>query len=157
MCKIKRDEINYKKDRTVCKSCYNKMKRKSDYNTLIQASNIDNVNNEIFTPRKQKHENNPIIQHMKVMPIFVLVHETLAEKYCMWKTLDKIVNKRPIFLINRSPNQNPVYKTSNEIKPINKYKGSVVFFDEKLGALNSSEIDELFTRKRQEKFNRLFN
>ena len=33
-CKIKIDENNYKKDRTVCKSCYNKKKRKNEYNTL---------------------------------------------------------------------------------------------------------------------------
>ena len=59
-------------------------------------------------------------------------------------------NKRPIHIITRSPNQYPNYKTSTDIKPINKYKGSVVIFDDMLGAKNSSQIDEFFTRGRHE-------
>ena len=38
----------------------------------------------------------------------------------------------------------------NQIKPINKYKGSVVVFDDMLGSKNSSQIDEFFTRGRHE-------
>ena len=68
----------------------------------------------------------------------------------MLKVLDKIGNKRPIHIITRSPNQYPNYKTSNEIKPINNYKGSVVKFDDMLGARSSSQIDEIFTRGRHE-------
>ena len=62
--------------------------------------------------------------------------------------LEKNGNKRPIHIITRSPNQYPNYKTSIEIKPINKYKGSVAVFDDMLGARNSSKIDEYFTRSR---------
>ena len=68
----------------------------------------------------------------------------------MLKVLEKIGSKRPIHIITRSPNQYPNYKTSNEIKPINIYKGSVVIFDDMLGAKNSSQIDEVFTRGRHE-------
>ena len=68
----------------------------------------------------------------------------------MLKVLEKIGNKSPIHIITRSPNQYPNYKTSNEIKPINKYKGSVVIFDDMLGSKNSSQIDEFFTRGRHE-------
>ena len=68
----------------------------------------------------------------------------------MLKVLEKIRDQRPIHIITRSPNQYPNYKTSNEIKPINKYKGSVVIFDDMLGAKNSSQIDEFFTRDRHE-------
>ena len=68
----------------------------------------------------------------------------------MLKVLEKIDNQRPIHIITRSPNQYPNYKTNNEIKPINKYKGSVVIFDDMLGAKNSSQIDEFFTRGRHE-------
>ena len=68
----------------------------------------------------------------------------------MLKVLEKIGNRRPIHIITRSPNQYPNYKTSTEIKPINKYKGSVVIFDDMLGAKNSSQIDEFFTRGRHE-------
>ena len=68
----------------------------------------------------------------------------------MLKVLEKIGNKRPIHIITRSSNQYPNYKTSTEIKPMNKYKGSVVIFDDMLGARNSSQIDEFFTRGRHE-------
>ena len=52
VCKIKIDEINYKKDRTVCKSCYNKKKGKNDYNTSIQETKIENATNKIIIPEK---------------------------------------------------------------------------------------------------------
>ena len=68
----------------------------------------------------------------------------------MLKVLEKIGNKRPIIIITRSPNQNPNSKTSNEIKPTSKFKGSVVLFDDMLGAKNTSQIDEFFTRGRLE-------
>ena len=68
----------------------------------------------------------------------------------MLKILEKIGTQRPIHIITRSPIQYPNYKTSNGIKPINKYKGSVVIFDDMLGARNSSEIDEFFSRGRHE-------
>ena len=68
----------------------------------------------------------------------------------MRKILEKIGNKRPLHIITRSPNQYPNYKTSNEIKPKNKYKGSAVIFDDMLGAGSCSEIDEFFTRGRHE-------
>ena len=68
----------------------------------------------------------------------------------MLKILEKIGDQRPINIITRSPNQYPNYKTSTEIKPISKYKGSVVIFDDMLGAKNSSQIDEFFTRGKHE-------
>ena len=42
-CNIIIDINIYKKDRTVCKSCYNKKKRKN--NNIILTPNIENVNN----------------------------------------------------------------------------------------------------------------
>ena len=74
----------------------------------------------------------------------------MGKTFYMVKILKKIGNKRPIRLITRSPNQYPNYKTSNEIKPIKIYKGSVIIFDDMLGARNSSQTDELFTRGRHE-------
>ena len=47
VCKKIRDGKNCKKDRTVCKTCYNKEKRKNDYDTSIQGTKIDNVNSKI--------------------------------------------------------------------------------------------------------------
>ena len=68
----------------------------------------------------------------------------------MLKIIEKIGNKRPIHIITRSSNQYPNYKTSTEIKTINKYKGSVIIFDDMLWARNSSQIDNFFTRGRHE-------
>ena len=66
-------------------------------------------------------------------------------------------NKRPIHIITRSPNQYPKYKTSNEIKPIDKYKGSVIIFDDMWGARSSSQIDEFFTRGGHENSDLYYN
>ena len=68
----------------------------------------------------------------------------------MLKLLEKIVNKRPIYILTRSPNQYPNYKTSTEIKPIRKYKGGIVIIDDMLSAPNSSQIAEFFTRGKLE-------
>ena len=45
-CNIKLDKDNYKKDKTVCKDCYNIKKRKYINKTLIQNQQpkIENVN-----------------------------------------------------------------------------------------------------------------
>ena len=145
-CNIKIDENKYLKHKTVCKSCYNKNRRK---NTTIekeihttQQPKIDNVNNE-----------NTIVSKFENRADVVIGPRNVGKTYYMLKVLEKIGNKRPIHIITRSPNQYPNHKTSNEIKPINKYKGSVVFFDDMLGAKNSSQIDEFFTRGRLEDLN----
>ena len=64
----------------------------------------------------------------------------------MLKILEKIGYKGPIHILNRSPNQYPNYKTSNEIKPINKYEGGIVVIDDMLWAPNSSQKHAFFTR-----------
>ena len=134
---------NYKKDRFVCKSCYKKNKRKNNNISLTpnyQQPNIENVNNN----------NNGIVSTNENHANVVIGPRNVGKTYCMLELLEKIGNQRPIHLITRSPNQYPNYKTSTEIKPINKYKGSVVIFDDMLGAKNSSQIDEFFTRVRHE-------
>ena len=60
----------------------------------------------------------------------------------MLKILGKIGNKRLIYITIRSPNRYPSYKTSKEIKPIDKNKGSVIKFDDMLGARKSSQTDD---------------
>ena len=135
---------NYKKDRTVFKSCYNIMRRKNNINTLppnknntsYQQPNIENVNNDFSAYENHRH--------------VVIGPSNVDKTNYMLKVLEKIGNRRPIHIITRSSNQYPNYKTSNEIKPINKYRGSVVIFDDMLGAKNSSQIDEFFTRGRHE-------
>ncbi len=135
-CNIMIDINNYKKDRTVCKTCYNKNKRKNKINTSYQEPNIENVNKNVSTCENHRH--------------VIIGPSNVGKTYYLLKVLEKIGEQRPIHIITRSPNQYPNYKTSNEIKPINKYKGSVVIFDEMLGAKNSSQKDEFFTRGRHE-------
>ena len=132
------DINNYKKDRTVCKTCYYK-KRKNNFNTLPPKKN----NNENVDNNKDNNSNLSIYENRANV---IIGPRNVGKTYYMLKVLQKIDNKRPIHTITRSPNQYPNYKTSNEIKPINKYKGSVVIFDDMLGAKNSSQIDEFFTR-----------
>ena len=138
VCNIKIDEDNCKKDRNICKNCNNINRKK--YN-----------NNKIILPEKQKHNNNiPNISTYENHRHVVIGPSNVGKTYYMLKVLEKIGNKRPIHIITRSPNQYPNYKTNTEIKPKNKYKGSVVIFDDMLGAKNSSQIDEFFTRGRHE-------
>ena len=66
------------------------------------------------------------------------------------KNTRKVGKKRPIHSLSQPPSQNPVYKTSIDVKQIDKYKGSVLHFYNMLGARNSSQTDEFFTRGRHE-------
>ena len=136
-CNIKIDINNYKKDRTVCKTCYNKNKRKNTLPTNIvsdQQQKIEKVNNK---------DNNTIIPTNENHAYIVIGPRNVGKTYYMLKKLEKIGKKRPVHIITRSPNQYPDYKTSTEIKPINKYKGSVVVFVDMLGSQNSSQISDI--------------
>ena len=135
-CSIEKDENNYLKDRTVCKKRYNKNRRKNNINTIIQNQQpkTDEVNNK-----------NTIVSTYEDHANVITGPRNNGKTYYILKKLEKVSNKRSILIIPRSPNQYPIYKTSNEIKPLNKYKGSVVISDDMLGARNSSQIDEFFT------------
>ena len=144
ICNIEINENNYLKHKTVRKSCYNKNRRKNikiekDIHTTPQQQKIDNVNNK-----------NNIVSKYENHRYIVIGPSGAGKTHYILKILEKIGNKRPIHIITRSANQYPNYKTSTEIKPISKYKGSVVIFDDMLGARNSSQIDEFFTRGRHE-------
>ena len=139
-CNIEIDENNYMIDRTVCKKCYNKNRRKNNKQNhqpkIEHVYNNNDSNNSVPT-----YENHACV---------VIGPQNVGKTFYMLKMLEKIGNKRPIHIITRSPNQYPNHKTCNEIKPINKYKGSVVDFDDMLGARNSSQIDDFFTRGKHE-------
>ena len=127
-CNIEIDENNYLKNRTVCKNCYNKKRRKNNINNLIhnQQPKIDktNINND----------NNHNVSTFENHAYVVIGPRNVSKSYYMLKLLAKIGNQRPIHIITRSPNQYPNSKISIDIKPIHKYKGSVVIFDHMSGA-----------------------
>ena len=119
------------------KKIYKEKKRKTDDSVKnIEKPKTNNVNKDVSTYENHRH--------------VVIGPSNVGKTYYMLKILEKMGSQRPIHIITRSPNQYPYYKTSSEIKPMNKYKGSVVIFDDMLGARNRSQIDEFFTRGRHE-------
>ena len=135
------DENNYLKHRTICKKCYNEKRRKNNNNLPPNIENINNNNNNNNDDIVSKFENH---RHVIIGP------SNVGKTFYMLKVLEKTGDKRPIHIITQSSNQYPNYKTSTKIKPIHKYKGSVVKFDDMLGSKNSPQIDEFFTRGRHE-------
>ena len=125
---IKIDMNNYKKNRTVCKSCYNKNKkeRRNNNNTIIeyeictshQQPKIDNVNNKNNVPEKRNNANNVIVSAYENHLNVVIGPRKNGKTYYILEILEKTDNRRPIQKITRSPNQYPNYKTNTEIKSI---------------------------------------
>ena len=96
-CNIELDENNYLKDRTVCKSCYLKNRRKNNNNTLIQNQQpeIDKINDN--------SDNNPNVAMYENHACVVIGPRNVGKTYYVLKMLEKI-GKRPIHIITRSPN-----------------------------------------------------
>ena len=139
-CNIKLDINNYKKDRTVCRDCYNKKKRK---NNLVQ--------NEITISHQQ-----PIIEHdnnnnnnrsLLVGPSFS------GKTYLILKILSRIPD-RDIYIITKSPPEQytnskiKIKEIGDEIRPLNEYENGIIVFDDILGSSNSRYIDQFFIRGR---------
>ena len=139
------DENNYLKHTTICKKCHNENRRKNNNNTITE-------NKIAATPQQPKIDKfiNNNVSTCENRAYVVIGPKNVGKTYYMLKVLENIGNKRPIHIITRSPNQYPNYKTSTEYKPINKYKGPIVIFEDMLGARNCSQIDEFFTRGRHE-------
>ena len=126
-----------------------KNRRKNNSNAIIK--------NEIGTspqqPKVAKVNNKDTNVSVSTFECFfhiIIGPRKVGKTFYTLKILEILSNKRPIPLNTRSFNQNPNYKTSTENKPIDKYKGSVVIFDDMLGARNSSQINAFFTRGRNE-------
>ena len=85
-CNIKLDINNYKKNRTVCKECYNKKKRKIN---LIQ----NNITNSDPQPKIENNDNN---RTLLVGPSFS------GKTYLMLKILSRM-SDRDIYIITKSP------------------------------------------------------
>ena len=139
ICNIIIDENNYLKHRTNCKKSHSENRRKNNNNTMTK-------NEIVTTPQQPKIDkiNNNNVSKFENHANVVIGPRNVGKFYYILKILEKLGNKRPIHIITRSPYQYPNYKTSNEIKPINKYKGSVVFFDDMLASRNCPQIDDFF-------------
>ena len=137
VCSIKLDINNYKRDRTVCRDCYNKKKRK---NNLIQT--------EITISQQQpKIENNNNKRTLLVGPSFS------GKTYLMLKIFSRI-SDRDIYIITKSPPEQysnskiKIREINDEIKPLSEYENGIIVFDDFLGSSNSRFIDQFFIRGR---------
>ena len=137
VCNIKLDIKNYRKDRTVCRDCYSKKKRK---NNLVQ--------NEITVSHQQSIiENGNNNRTLLVGPSFS------SKTYLMLKILSRIPNRDVYIITKSSPEQYTnskisIKETSDEIKPLNEYENGIIVFDDFLGSSNSRFIDQFFIRGR---------
>ena len=133
-CNKKLDIKNYKKDRTVCKDCYNKKKRKNKITISHQQPIIENGNNN----------NNRTL----------LVGSSFSGKtYLMLKILSRMMD-RDIYIVTKSPPEQytnskiKIKEINDEIKPLNEYENGIIVFDDILGSSNSRFIDQFFIRGR---------
>ena len=135
VCNIKLDKNNYKKDRTVCKECYNKKRRK---NNLVE--------NKITTSLQQ-----PKLENYNRT---LLVGPTFSGKtYLMLKFLSRIAD-RDIYIITKSPPEQytnfkiKIKEISDEIKPLKRRRKWYKRFDEVLSSSKSRFIDQFSIRGR---------
>ena len=139
VCNMKLDINNYKKDRTVCKDCCNKKKRK---NNLVQ--------NELFISHQQPKIDNGNNNNNRTL----LVGPSFSGKtYLMLKILSRMIN-RDIYIITESPPEQytnskiKIKEISDEIKPVNEYENGIILFDDILGSSNSRFLDQFLIRGR---------
>ena len=121
------DENNYLKDSTVCKSCYNKNRRKNQQTKSDDKKKtkvVDSVNNN----------NRTLIIGFSNCGKTYLMNHILFEK------------QEPLSIFTKSLNQYPNIKaqTSDEIQPLNEYENSIVVFDDMLLSIQESNIDLFF-------------
>ena len=135
-CNIKIDINNYKKDRTVCRDCYNKKKRKNK----ITISH---------------HQQQPIIENGNNNNNRTLVvgPSCSGKTYLMLKILS-LISDRDIYIITKSPPEQytnseiEIKEINDEIKPLNEYENGIIVFDDVLDSSNSRFIDQFFIRGR---------
>ena len=121
-CNIKLDIVNYKRETTVCKDCYNKKRSNNNiFPIQNQQPKIENVNTN----------NNSRI--LLVGPSFS------GKTYLMLKILSRIPDRDFYIITNSPPEQYSSSKIkmkeiNDEIKPLNEYENAIIVFDDILGS-----------------------
>ena len=147
-CNIEIDENNYMKDRTVCRSCYNKNRRKNQ-----QPKSDDEkkrkVVNSVNNTNKNKKKVNVVDSVNNNNRILIIGFSNCGKTYLMNHILQQ--KQEPIFIITKSLNQYPNIKaqTSDEIESLENYENSTVVFDDMLLSKQESNVDLFFTRGRR--------
>ena len=102
-CNIKIDEDNNKKDRSICKKCFNINRKK--YKKNEKKREFDDSMNITEKPKINKTNNNNVLTYENRASV-VIGPRNVGKTYYMLKVLEKTGNKRPTHIITRSPNPN---------------------------------------------------
>ena len=94
-CNIETDKNIYLKDRTVCKTCYNKNRRKTNINTLIQSEQPKSDNDKKKRKLVESLDNRTLIVRFSICDKTYLMNHILHQK------------QEPVFINTRSLNQYP--------------------------------------------------
>ena len=142
VCNIKVDEDNYKKDRNICKNCYNINRKKYNSNNKEKIQDVNSVNKTNNNKKKPK-----LVENLNNRTL-IIGFSNCGETYLINHILHQ--KQEPIFIITKSLNQYPKIKaqTSDEIQPLEHYENSTVVFDDMLLSKQESNIDLFFTRGR---------
>ena len=135
-CNIEIDENNYLKDRTGCKNCYNKNKRKTNNNTIIQN----------LQPKSDNIKKRKVVNSVNNNRTLIIGSSNCGKSYLMNNILFR--KQEPVFIIKKSLNQYPNIKaqTSDEIQPLNEHENTTVIFHDMLLSKQESNIDLFYSR-----------
>ena len=127
------DKGKYKKDGTVCKSCFQKKERKNNKKTSSGIASNQQA--------KTKSNNNGTANKG-----FCNCCKTYLKKYFL------LQKQEPIFTNTKSLNQHPNAKaqTSDEMQPLENYENISVVFDDALLSKQASNIDLFYNRGRHQ-------
>ena len=130
-CNIEIDDDNYLNDRTVCKSCYNRNRRKNH-----QPKSYDEKKRKVVNSVNNTNKNK---KKIKVVDSVNNNNRTLIIKFS---------NCGKTYLMTHilQQKQEPIF--TDEIQPIEFYENSTVVFDDMLLLKQESNIDLFFTRGR---------
>ena len=139
VCNIKIDDDNYKKDRNICRSCYNINKKIYNNNNKEKIQLVNSVNKKKTKVVDSVNDNTRTL---------IIGFSNCGRTYLMNHILHQ--KQEPIFIITKSSNQYPNIKAqiSDEIQPLNEYENSTVVFDDMLLSKQESNFELFFNRGR---------
>ena len=142
VCHIKIGKDNYKRDRNICKHCYNNNRKKYNINNEEKIQVVNSVNNTNINKKKREDVDSVNINNNRTLIIGV---SKCGKTYLMIYILHQ--KQEPIFIFTKSLNPYPKInaETSDEIHPFELYENSTVVFDDMLLSKQESNIDLFFT------------
>ena len=138
LCNLKVEKHNYKKDRTVCKSCYSEKKINTNFH--YQRPKIAPKKDfQRFVEMFPRNNNNQSL---------IIRFSNCGKSYLL--NYIPFQKQEPIYLFSESINRYSIIKdhTSEEIQPLKNYENSGAVFDDMLGTKQAKGIDKSFTRDR---------